>query len=280
MRELNVIEIERAVEDAVIKANTVLPLDIKHAIERAAKTESSASARRLLEIVLENAEMADTESMAICQDTGMVVVEIELGQEIHFTGGLLEDAVNQGVRQGYKRGYFRNSVVSHPFNRVNTGDNTPAIIHLKMVDGDKIKLNILPKGAGSENMGQLAMLKPAHGLNGVKEFVLRVIKEASGNPCPPVIVGVGVGGNMEKAAMMAKEALMRDIDLRNPDPELAAQEEEILHKINQLGIGPQGLGGDTTALAVNIEVFPTHIACLPVAVCLGCHATRRITVEI
>jgi fumarate hydratase subunit alpha len=280
MRQIHVDKIKEAVEQAVLQANTQLPEDITAALRRFHKQERSANARRLLEITLENAELARNECMALCQDTGLVVVDIELGQEAILVGGDLETAINQGIRDGYNRGYFRKSVVKDPLERVNTGDNTPAIIHIHLVPGNGLKLNILPKGGGSENMGQLAMLKPSQGIQGVKDFIVKAVKEAGANPCPPIIIGAGVGGNMEKAALLAKKALIREIGTKNPNPALAALEEEILSMVNGLGVGPQGMGGDTTALAVHIETYPTHIACLPVAVNLGCHSTRRVTVEI
>ncbi|MDD3365604.1 MAG: fumarate hydratase [Syntrophomonas sp.] len=280
MRQVHVDNISKAIAEAVIEANTNLPADIKDSLQVALDHESLASASSCLQIILENARIAVGEKMALCQDTGLVAVNIELGQEVHLVGGGLEDAVNQGIRDGYQRGYLRKSVVNDPFLRTNTGDNTPGIIHTHLVAGDGLRITVFPKGAGSENMGQLAMLKPSAGLEGVKEFILKVVREAGGNPCPPIIVGVGVGGNMEKAALLAKQALFREVGQKSPQPELAAIEEEMFVKINALGIGVQGLGGDTTALAVNIETYPTHIACLPVAVSLGCHCTRRVTVDL
>lgn len=280
MREINVEQIKRAVESAVITANTNLPEDVQAALQTALTKETNSSASRCLQIILENAKIAAQDRMALCQDTGMVVANIELGQEVHLVGGGLEEAVNQGIRDGYHRGFLRKSVVNDPFARINTGDNTPAVIHVHLMAGEDLRIVLLPKGAGSENMGQLAMLKPSAGLAGVKEFILKVVREAAGNPCPPIIVGVGVGGNMEKAALLAKQALLREVGQPNHQAELAALEEEMLQKINDLKIGVQGLGGDTTALAVNIEIYPTHIACLPVAVNLGCHSTRRITLDL
>jgi fumarate hydratase subunit alpha len=280
MRQIHVDKVKEAVEQAVLQANTQLPEDITAALRRFLDKEQSPNARRLLQITLENADLARNECMALCQDTGLVVVDMELGQEVILTGGDLETAINQGIRDGYRRGYFRKSVVKDPLERVNTGDNTPAVLHMHLVPGNVLKLNILPKGGGSENMGQLTMLKPSEGLKGVKDFIVKVVREAGANPCPPIIVGVGVGGNMEKAALLAKKALMREIGTTNPIPTLAALEEEMLSIVNGLGVGPQGMGGDTTALAVHIETYPTHIACLPVAVNLGCHSTRRVTVEI
>jgi fumarate hydratase subunit alpha len=280
MREVHVDHISQAIAKAVIEANTILPGDIRDALQVALSQESLASASSFLQIILENAQIAACEKMALCQDTGLVTVNIELGQEVHLVGGKLEEAVNQGIRDGYQRGYLRKSIVNDPFERINTGDNTPAIIHIHLVAGDCLRVTVFPKGAGSENMGQLVMLKPSAGLEGVKEFILKVVREAGGNPCPPIIVGVGVGGNMEKAALLAKQALLREVGQKSPRPELADMEEEMLRRINALGIGVQGLGGDTTALAVNIETYPTHIASLPVAVSLGCHCTRRIIVDL
>jgi len=280
MRGISAEEISKAVGMAVIEANTKLPEDVRAALQMARIQESSPSAVHFLDIILENAQIAVQDKMALCQDTGMVVAHVELGQEVHVTGGGLEAAINQGIREGYQQGYLRKSVVNDPFERINTGDNTPAIIHIHLVAGEDLRITLLPKGAGSENMGQLTMLTPSAGIEGVKDFIIKVVKEAAGNPCPPIIVGVGVGGNMEKAALLAKHALLRQVGVPNPRPELAVLEEEMLQKINGLGIGVQGLGGNTTALAVHIETYPTHIACLPVAVNLGCHSTRRIVVEL
>lgn len=280
MREVNAEAISKAVTTAVIQANVKLPEDVRRALETVRKQEKLSSAAHFLDIILENAEIAVRENMALCQDTGLVVAHVELGQDIHITGGGLEEAINQGVRDGYRQGYLRKSMVSDPLVRVNTGDNTPGIVHIHLVTGELIRITLLPKGAGSENMGQLVMLTPSAGIEGVKDFIIKVVREAAGNPCPPIIVGVGIGGNMEKAALLAKQALLREVGQRSPKPELAKLEAEMLQKINALGIGVQGLGGDTTALAVNIETYPTHIACLPVAVNLGCHSTRRITVEL
>jgi fumarate hydratase subunit alpha len=275
MREIHCDQITAAVRECVLKANVELPPDIREALNQAYNREDSSRARQILKILLTNAEMAEEKKMAICQDTGLVAVNIDMGQEVHVVGGDINQAVNEGVRQGYRDGYFRKSVVSDPLQRINSGDNTPAIIHYQLLPGDHFNITVLPKGAGSENMGQLTMLKPAQGLDGMRDFVVRVVKEAGANACPPLIVGVGIGGNMEMAAYLAKKALLRPVDERHHRADLAVLESELLEAINRLGFGPQGMGGQTSALAVNIETYPTHIACLPVAVSLGCHATRR-----
>jgi fumarate hydratase subunit alpha len=247
---------------------------VRAAVEKARGTEESPVGREILDQMLENAAIAEREQIAICQDTGFAVCFVELGDRVSIEGGLLVDAINEGVRQGYRDGYLRKSIC-HPLTRKNTGDNTPAIVHLELVPGDTLKILLAPKGAGSENMSRVAMLKPSDGLEGIKDLVIDRVREAGANPCPPVIVGVGIGGTMEKAALIAKKAMLRLIGSLNPDPELAALEAELLEKINDLGIGPQGLGGRTTALAVHIEVFPCHIASLPVAVNINCHASRH-----
>jgi fumarate hydratase subunit alpha len=277
MRRINVDDIRQAVKEMVIEANIRLPEDIKSALAEAGEKERSPRARKILEICLENAEMAVAEKMALCQDTGLTVVDLEIGQELQLFGGDLVTAVNKGVSEGYLAGNLRKSIVKDPLTRINTGDNSPAVIHIHILPGEELKITVLPKGAGSENMGQMAMLKPAQGVEGVKSFVLKAVADAGGNPCPPIIVGVGIGGNMEMVTMLAKKALMREVGQKNPDAQLAGLEAELLEKINQTMIGPQGLGGDTTALAVHIETYPTHIACLPVAVCIGCHSTRRLS---
>lgn len=279
MRIIDSQDIINKVAEAVIKANIGLPPDVFKAIQTAIINETSKIAQNILQIILENAHIAEAENMALCQDTGMVVIYVEIGQDVYVKGSL-EEALNEGVRRGYKAGYLRNSVVNDPVLRVNTFDNTPCIIHYQLVAGDKLDITILPKGAGSENVGQLAMLKPLAGIKGVKDFVLKVVKEAGANPCPPIIVGVGIGGNMEKATFLAKKALLRPLDVRNAEPYLAEFELDLLNEINSLGIGPQGLGGNTTALGVNVEVFATHIASLPVAVNISCHSLRRIRVKI
>jgi fumarate hydratase subunit alpha len=262
------------VRDACMEANFKLADDVRAAVEKARGTEESPVGREILDQMLENAAIAEREQIAICQDTGFAVFFVELGDRVSIEGGLLVDAINEGVRQGYRDGYLRKSIC-HPLTRKNTGDNTPAIVHLELVPGDALKILLAPKGAGSENMSRVAMLKPSDGLEGIKDLVIERIREAGANPCPPVIVGVGIGGTMEKAALIAKKAMLRLIGSLNPDPELAALEAELLEKINDLGIGPQGLGGRTTALAVHIEVFPCHIASLPVAVNINCHASRH-----
>jgi fumarate hydratase subunit alpha len=262
------------VRDACMEANFKLADDVRVAVEKARGTEESPVGREILDQMLENAAIAEREQIAICQDTGFAVFFVELGDRVSIEGGLLVDAINEGVRQGYRDGYLRKSIC-HPLTRKNTGDNTPAIVHLELVPGDALKILLAPKGAGSENMSRVAMLKPSDGLEGIKTLVIDRVREAGANPCPPVIVGVGIGGTMEKAALIAKKAMLRPIGSLNPDPELAALEAELLGKINDLGIGPQGLGGRTTALAVHIEVFPCHIASLPVAVNINCHASRH-----
>lgn len=280
MRFVDVAQIEAAVEKLCIEANIHLNKDIKNALARGVETEQSDTGRSVLESLMKNAEIAAQEGLAICQDTGMAVVFIEMGQSVHITGGSLEEAINNGVRNGYKKGYLRNSVVSDPIRRINTGDNTPAIIHYEITDGDDLTIHVAPKGFGSENMSVLKMLKPSEGIEGVKETVINAVSKAGANPCPPVVVGVGIGGTMEKAAIMSKKALMRPIDCSNPDPYYEALEQELLESINKLGIGPAGLGGRITALGVNIEAFPTHIAGLPVAVNIGCHVTRHKSITL
>ncbi|HHW23238.1 MAG TPA: fumarate hydratase [Clostridiaceae bacterium] len=280
MRIVEAAEIEVAIEKLCIEANIFLNEDIKNALVRGIEKEESDTGRSVLESLVKNAEIAAQEGLAICQDTGMAVVFIELGQSVQIIGGSLEEAINNGVRKGYRKGYLRNSVVSDPIRRVNTGDNTPAVIHYEITDGDRITIHVAPKGFGSENMSVLKMLKPSDGIEGVKATVINAVSEAGANPCPPVVVGVGIGGTMEKAAMMAKKALMRPVDSSNPDPFYSALEQELLESINKLGIGPAGLGGRITALGVNIEAYPTHIAGLPVAVNIGCHVTRHKSVTL
>ena len=237
-------------------------------------------AKEILEKILTNIDIAKKEEMPICQDTGMACVFIEIGQDVHIIGGNLKDAINEGIRQGYNEGFLRKSVVKDPLDRINTMDNTPAIIYYDIVEGDKLKIKVAPKGFGSENMSQLKMLKPADGLEGVKDFVLKVVKEAGPNPCPPIVVGIGIGGTFDKAANLAKKALVRPLNEKNNNEFYANLEKELLKEVNELGIGPQGFGGKTTALAVNIETYPTHIAGLPVAVNINCHVTRHAEIEL
>lgn len=275
MREINVKVVEDAIRDLCINANYYIGDDIKEALKKCKEEEPYPIAETVLDKIITNSEIACNEKMPMCQDTGMACVFLEIGQDVHFTGGLLEDAINNGVRRGYKDGYLRKSVVKDPIDRVNTKDNTPAIIYYNMVAGDKVKITLAPKGFGSENMSRIGMLKPADGLEGVKNFIIETVKLAGPNPCPPMVVGVGIGGTFDKAAYLAKKALTRPINVRNNQKFYADLEEELLEKINKLGIGPQGFGGKTTALGLNIETYPTHIAGLPVAVNINCHATRH-----
>jgi fumarate hydratase subunit alpha len=276
MREINVEVITKTVEKLCIESNYYLPDDVKSALEDAMEKEESTLGKEILSYILKNQEIARTKAVPICQDTGLAVIFLELGQEIRLVGGDLNDAINEGVRRGYLNGYLRRSVVDDPFiERKNTGDNTPAIIHTKIVPGDKIKLIFAPKGGGSENMSALAMLKPSDGIKGIKEFVLNTVEKAGANPCPPIIVGIGIGGTIEKTTLIAKQSLLRKVGEHNPNPKVAKLEEELLEEINKLGIGPQGFGGRITALAVNIETFPAHIASMPVAINMQCHAARH-----
>ena len=276
MREINAQQITEVVRRLCIDANRHLPQDMKNRIEACRAQEGWAQAGEILDRIIENYHIADGSDRPICQDTGVACVFLKVGQEVHINGDIAE-AVNEGVRQGYDQGYLRKSVVRDPLDRVNTGDNTPAMLYYEIVPGDKLEITVAPKGFGSENMSQIKMLKPSDGLQGVKDFVVKVVEEAGPNPCPPIVVGVGIGGTFDKAAYLAKRALMRSVDSRNAVPFYAQLEEELLESINALGIGPQGFGGRTTALAVNIEQYPTHIAGLPVAVNLNCHVTRHMT---
>lgn len=280
MRDINVSEITKAIRKLCMDANYYLSDDVKKKLKEAYDNETFDIAKDVLSKLIINADIAKNENVPMCQDTGVTCVFIEIGQEVHITGGSLEDAINQGVREGYEDGYLRKSVVKDPLNRVNTNDNTPAMIYYDVVSGDKLKIQVSPKGFGSENMSKLKMLKPSDGVEGVKEFILEVVKQAGPNPCPPIIVGVGIGGTFDKAATIAKKSLLRPTTERNSNPYYAELELELLDKINMLGIGPQGFGGKSTALAVNIEYFPTHIAGLPVAVNISCHATRHSEVEL
>lgn len=278
MREIEVNEIIDAVRELCIKANCVLNDDVYNALEAAKNTEKSPIGKEILCQLTDNADIAKNEYVPICQDTGMAIVFVELGQEVHIKGGLLTDAINEGVRRGYRDGYLRKSVVSDPFIRENTKDNTPAIIHYDIVEGDKIKIIVAPKGFGSENMSKIYMLKPSAGIEGAKDAIVQAVDEAGPNPCPPMVVGVGVGGNFEMAALLAKKALLRTIGSHSDKPHLREMEEELLERMNSLGIGPQGLGGVTTVLGVNVESFPTHIAGMPIAVNISCHVTRHAEV--
>ena len=277
IRQIDVSLIKKVISDLCIEANCHLGEDVVCLLREAAQRESSTVGKEILGQIIENAEIADNEEIPMCQDTGFAVIFMDIGQEVMITGGNLEEAVNEGVREGYKRGYLRKSMVKDPLNRTNTGDNTPAITHLQVVAGDKIRITVAPKGGGSENMSALKMLKPAEGEEGVRRFVIETVKDAGPNPCPPVVIGVGVGGTMEKAATMAKHALIREIGKDSDDHQAARLERDLLGAINRLGIGPQGLGGKVTALAVHVEKYPTHIACLPVAVNISCHAYRHKT---
>lgn len=279
MREIDSSLISEVVARLCIDANYHLPPDMKKQIISSSKEESWETASIILDQIIENFNIADENLQPICQDTGLACVFLSIGQDVHIKGNL-EEAVNEGVRKGYSQGYLRKSVVSDPLKRVNTGDNTPAMIYYDICPGDKLKITVAPKGFGSENMSQIKMLKPSDGIDGVKDFVIKVVEDAGPNPCPPIVVGVGIGGTFDKAAYLAKKALMRPVDQRNSEDFYAELEEELLEKINVLGIGPQGFGGKTTALAVNIEKFPTHIAGLPVAVNINCHVTRHMTEEI
>jgi len=275
VKEINIQEVITAVEKLCVEANCILDTDMAGALEHALITEESLQGREVIKLLLENASIAAKEMVPICQDTGMAVLFAEIGQDLHISGGFLTGALNEGVRRGYEKGFLRKSIVKDPFNRVNTGDNTPAVVHYDIVEGDKLTLTLAPKGFGSENMGALKMLKPSDGLEGVMDFVVETVEKAGANPCPPVIVGVGVGGTMEKAAILAKKALLRTVGESHCQEEYARLEQELLLRINRLGIGPQGFGGRITALAVNMEVFPTHIAGLPAAVNINCHAARH-----
>jgi len=279
MREINTSQITMAIRDLCIKANTHLGEDVLAAIHKAIELEVSPTGKDILQKLVKNAQIAREQEIPICQDTGFAVVFVELGQEVHLIGGDLKEAINQGVRQGYQEGYLRKSTC-HPFTRKNTGDNTPAVIHLDIVPGDGVRLVVAPKGGGSENMSRVTMLTPAVGIEGVKDFVVQRVKESGANPCPPIIVGVGIGGTFETAGLLAKRALLRPLGSRNPDTELASLEAELYEKINALGIGPQGLGGRITALAVQVIMMESHIASLPVAVNIQCHAARHKELEL
>ena len=280
VRTINVNEITKNIKEMCIEANHYLSPDMDKAMKQAEQTEKSPLGKQILGQLQENLKIAAEDMIPICQDTGMAVIFLEIGQDVHFEGGLLEDAVNEGVRQGYVDGYLRKSVVKDPLIRENTKDNTPAILHTKIVAGNKVKIKVAPKGFGSENMSRVFMLKPAEGIEGVKEAILTAVKDAGPNACPPMVVGVGIGGTFEKRALMAKEALTREVGTHSDIPYVKEMEEEVLEKINGLGIGPGGLGGTTTALAVNINTYPTHIAGLPVGVNICCHVNRHAIREI
>lgn len=280
IRTINVNEITEQIKEMCIEANHFLSSDMICAMEKAKNTECSPLGKQILEQLQENLKIAGEEMIPICQDTGMAVIFLEIGQDVHFVGGQLEDAVNEGVRKGYIEGFLRKSVVNDPIIRENTKDNTPAIIYYKIVEGSKVKIKVAPKGFGSENMSRVFMLKPADSLEGVKNVILTAVKDAGPNACPPMVVGVGIGGTFEKCALMAKEALTRETGTHSEIPYVKELEEEMLKKINQLGIGPGGLGGTSTALAVHINTYPTHIAGLPVAVNICCHVNRHIIREV
>ena len=279
MREIDVKLITEKVRDLCMKANTDLGEDVLQAFDRAMVQEESSLGLEILKELKENARIAKEEGVPLCQDTGFAVVFVELGQDVHLIGGNLNEAIEEGVRQGYQDGYLRRSIC-HPFTRANTGDNTPAIIHTEVVPGDKIRVIVAPKGGGSENMSRVVMLTPSDGIEGIKRYIVQRVRESGSNPCPPTIVGVGIGGTFERAALLAKKSLLRPLGSKNPDPELDRLESEILTEINRLGIGPQGLGGRTTSLAVHILLMPCHIASLPLAVNIQCHAQRHKETEI
>ncbi len=281
MREISYDELVETVKNLCMEANYYLPGDVLDALKRAYEKEESSIGKEILAQIIENNEIARKEKLAICQDTGFAVFFVELGEEVKIKGGNYLDAFNEGVRQGYKEGYLRKSIVNDPvFDRINTKDNTPCIVHTEIVPGDKMKITICPKGGGAENMSTVKMLTPAQGIEGVKQAVIEQVKNAGGKPCPPIIVGVGIGGTFEKCAILAKKALLRPIGSKNPDPRYAQVEEELYEEINKLGIGPMGLGGTTTCLAVHIETHPCHIASMPMAININCHAARHKSVVI
>lgn len=280
MREINVTEIENAVRDLCIEANRFLPKALADRIGCAVKTEKSPTGREVLSDLVRNIEAAEREELAVCQDTGMAVIFLDVGQDVHFTGGSLSEAINRGVARGYTEGYLRCSIVSDPIERVNTGDNTPAVVHTRIVDGDRVSVSVCPKGFGSENMSKMKMFTPSASVEDIENFVVEVASAAGSNPCPPMVIGVGIGGDFEYCAYLAKKALCRDVAVKNPKELYRDMEQRILEKVNKLGIGPQGFGGTTTALSVAIEQAPTHIAGLPAAVNIGCHVTRHAHREI
>ncbi|MBQ8176892.1 MAG: fumarate hydratase [Oscillospiraceae bacterium] len=280
MREINVTEIENIVRDLCIQANRFLPKSLVDCIGCSVSCEKSPTGREVLADLMKNIEAAETEELAVCQDTGMAVIFLDIGQDVHFVGGSLYEAINKGVSRGYTEGYLRCSIVSDPIERVNTGDNTPAVIHTRIVDGDKVSISVCPKGFGSENMSKMKMFTPSATIEEIEDFVVEVVSVAGSNPCPPMVVGVGIGGDFEHCAYLAKKALCRDVAVKNPKQLYADMEKNILAKSNKLGIGPQGFGGTTTVLSVAIEQAPTHIAGLPVAVNIGCHVTRHTHKEL
>ncbi len=281
MREIQVSEITETVARLCQEANYYLPEDVLDALKKARQDEESPRAQGVLDIILQNSDIAQEKQIALCQDTGTTVLFLELGQDAHITGGDLTDALTEGVRSGYQWGFLRNSIVRQPFSkRVNTGDNTPPILHTEIVPGDKLKITVMPKGGGCENMSRMAILRPGDGKQGVIDFTLRTIEESGGNPCPPLIVGVGIGGSAEYVMYLAKKSLLRKVGEHNPDEEVAELEKELMERVNATGIGPQAWGGLTTALAVNIETYPTHITALPVGVNLQCHSARQKTAVI
>ena len=277
MREIQASVITDTIERLCIEANQVLPEDIKESIKACRANEDGQIACGILDNIIENYQIAENEQVPICQDTGMACVFLEIGQDVHIAGGDLTEAVNEGVRRGYTNGYLRKSVVKDPVRRGNTGDNTPAMLYTEIVPGENIRITVGPKGFGSENMSAIRMFKPSAGIEGIKDFILETVETAGPNPCPPMVVGVGIGGTFDKAALLAKKALMRPVDSENEDPYYADLEKEMLEKINQLGIGPQGFGGKTTAIGLNIETMPTHIAGMPCAINISCHVTRHKT---
>lgn len=280
MRTVQVSEITKNIKEMCIEANHFLTKDMDDALKSACDTEKSPLGKQVLAQLQENLSIAGEDMIPICQDTGMAVIFMEIGQDVHFEGGLLEDAINEGVRQGYVEGFLRKSVVKDPLIRENTKDNTPAVIHYQMVEGDKVKITVAPKGFGSENMSRVFMLKPADGIEGVKNAILTAVEDAGPNACPPMVIGVGIGGTFEKCALMAKKALTRELGIHSKIPYVKEMEEELLSTINKTGIGPGGLGGTTTALAINIDTYPTHIAGLPVAVNICCHVNRHAVREV
>ena len=277
MREIQAAVITDTIERLCIEANQVLPEDIRNSIQACRANEDGEIACGILDKIIENYQIAENEQVPICQDTGMACVFLEIGQAVHITGGDLTEAVDEGVRRGYTKGYLRKSVVKDPVRRGNTGDNTPAMLYTEIVPGENIRITVGPKGFGSENMSAIRMFKPSAGIEGIKDFIIETVETAGPNPCPPMVVGVGIGGTFDKAALLAKKALMRPVDSENEDPYYADLEKEMLEKINQLGIGPQGFGGKTTAIGLNIETMPTHIAGMPCAINISCHVTRHKT---